>query len=160
MAGRGGYLVDLVDPVPLHVKQAGRLADVNVRLGDARALEFENESFDVALLLGPLYHLADADGRALALSEAYRVLRPDGLLVAATINRFAGLHDTLNQGRYFDPCGGRRSRLRPRTAACARRAGTRSSPPRTSTSHRRSRVKRALQVSLCSGSTDWKGQRG
>ncbi|MFC5907916.1 class I SAM-dependent methyltransferase [Streptacidiphilus monticola] len=98
-----GYLVDLVDPVPLHVKQAGRLADVNVRLGDARALEFENESFDVALLLGPLYHLADADGRALALSEAYRVLRPDGLLVAATINRFAGLHDTLNQGRYFDP---------------------------------------------------------
>jgi SAM-dependent methyltransferase len=97
------YLVDLVDPIPLHVEQAGRLASVHARLGDARELPFENESFDVVLLLGPLYHLTDAADRALALAEAHRVLRPGGLVVTATINRFAGLHDTLNQERYFDP---------------------------------------------------------
>ncbi len=30
------------------------------------------------------------------------MVRPEGLVVAATINRFAGLHDTLARGLYFD----------------------------------------------------------
>lgn len=98
-----GHQVELVDPVPLHVEQAGELAGVRAQLGDARALAAADDSFDVVLLLGPLYHLTDAAERAQALAEARRVLRPGGLLVAATINRFAGLHDTLNQGRWFDP---------------------------------------------------------
>ncbi|MBD0741326.1 class I SAM-dependent methyltransferase [Streptomyces sp. CBMA152] len=106
---RDGHVVDLVDPVPLHIEQAGRLPGVRARLGDARALPFADDSFDVVLLLGPLYHLAEADDRTHALAEAYRVLRSGGLLVTATINRFAGLHDALNRERYFDPS--RRSRI-------------------------------------------------
>ncbi|WP_035841256.1 class I SAM-dependent methyltransferase [Kitasatospora azatica] len=98
-----GHLVTLVDPVPLHVEQAGRLPGVTALHGDARALEAADDSVDLALLLGPLYHLPERADRLRALAEARRVVRPGGLVVAATINRFAGLHDTMRTGAYFEP---------------------------------------------------------
>lgn len=97
-----GYEVHLVDPVPLHVKQAhdtsrsretGQLA--SIREGDARKLDFEEASADAVLLLGPLYHLTEGDERRAALQEARRVLRPGGWLFAAGISRFASLLDGL-----------------------------------------------------------------
>lgn len=86
-----GYTVDLIDPVPLHVQQARQAAARAARpfsasLGDARHLPASDRSADVVLLLGPLYDL-DADGRRQALTEAIRVLRHDGMLVAAAISR-------------------------------------------------------------------------
>ncbi|MDJ0342160.1 methyltransferase domain-containing protein [Streptomyces sp. H10-C2] len=104
---RDGHEVELVDPVPLHVEQASALPGVTARRGDARALPVPDASADVALVLGPLYHLGERRDRVRALAEARRAVRPGGLVIAATINRFAGLHDTLNQGRYFEP--GRRA---------------------------------------------------
>ncbi|WP_436801073.1 hypothetical protein [Streptomyces coeruleorubidus] len=50
-------MIELVDPVPLHLEQAARLPGVAVRAGDARALPAEDGAYDVKLLLGPLYHL-------------------------------------------------------------------------------------------------------
>lgn len=98
-----GYEVELVDPVPLHLEQAARLPGVSVRPGDARALPAEDAAYDVVLLLGPLYHLPERADRVRALAEAHRAVRPGGLVVAATINRFAALHDLLRQERYFLP---------------------------------------------------------
>ena len=49
--------------------------------------------FDAVLLMGPLYHLMALEDRLTALREAYRVLRPGGLLFAAFITRFAPLRD-------------------------------------------------------------------
>jgi SAM-dependent methyltransferase len=100
---RDGYEVELVDPVPLHVEQASRLPGVTARAGDARALPDEEASYDVVLMLGPLYHLPERADRVRALGEACRVVRPGGLVVAATINRFAGLHDMVLRECYFDP---------------------------------------------------------
>ena len=60
-------------------------------------------SADVVLLLGPLYHLVDKNERLLALSEAYRVLRKGGVMVAAGISRFASLLDSFFKGRFGDP---------------------------------------------------------
>ncbi|MFI1360547.1 class I SAM-dependent methyltransferase [Streptomyces sp. NPDC020898] len=100
---RDGYEVELVDPVPLHLEQAGRLPGVAVRLGDARALPADVASHDVVLMLGPLYHLPERQDRVRALTEALRVVRPGGLVVAATINRHAALHDLLREEHYFDP---------------------------------------------------------
>ncbi|OXY88921.1 class I SAM-dependent methyltransferase [Streptomyces diastatochromogenes] len=97
-----GHAVELVDPVSLHVERAARLPGVTARVGDARALAAPDASVDVALLLGPLYHLLDREDRVRALAEARRVVRPGGLVVAATINRYSALHDSLNTGRYFD----------------------------------------------------------
>lgn len=96
-----GYEVELVDPVLLHVEQASRLPGVTARPGDARDLPADDAAYDVVLLLGPLYHLPQRDDRVRALSEAHRVVRPGGLVVAATINRLAGLHDMLRQEYYF-----------------------------------------------------------
>jgi SAM-dependent methyltransferase len=98
-----GYEVDLVDPVPLHVEQADRLPGVTARLGDARSLAVEHAAYDGVLLLGPLYHLPERADRVRALGEARRVVRPGGPVIAATINRYAALHDILREERYFDP---------------------------------------------------------
>ncbi|MGA5699230.1 class I SAM-dependent methyltransferase [Peterkaempfera bronchialis] len=97
-----GYEVELVDPVPLHVTQAGKLPGVTARHGDARALPDADGSADAVLLLGPLYHLTERADRVRALAEARRVVRPGGPVVTATINRWSGLHDLLNLGALFD----------------------------------------------------------
>ncbi|WP_438822015.1 class I SAM-dependent methyltransferase [Actinocrinis puniceicyclus] len=104
-----GWSVELVDPVPLHVEQAATVCGIVARLGDARALDAPDASVDVVLLLGPLYHLPDVIDRRAVLAEARRVLRPGGTAVVATINRYAGLHDQLNRGGWFEPW--RRARL-------------------------------------------------
>ena len=97
-----GHEVELLDPVALHVEQARAAAAAaprgfSARVGDARALPVADATVDVVLLLGPLYHL-DAAGRAVALAEAARVLRPGGLLAAAAISRYASLLDGLASG--------------------------------------------------------------
>lgn len=91
-----GYRVHLLDAVPLHVEQA-RAASLNqpqtpiasLCVGDARRLPFADSSADAVLILGPLYHLIERADRLAALREAKRVLRPGGVLFAATISRFA-----------------------------------------------------------------------
>lgn len=110
-----GWRVHLVDPVPAHIEQAAALPGVTARLGDARALAADDATAQVVLLLGPLYHLPDPRERARALTEAARVVRPGGLVVAATINRHAALHDQLNRSGWFDPA--RRVRLEATSAS-------------------------------------------
>jgi SAM-dependent methyltransferase len=92
--GERGYVVHLIDPVPLHVEQASA-AGISATVGDARALDHPDASVDVVLLMGPLYHLEDPADRAQALAEARRVLRPGGVLVATAISRYAALLDLL-----------------------------------------------------------------
>lgn len=98
-----GYRVHLVDPVPLHVRQAGDIPGVRATLGDARALTAPDESYDAVLLCGPLYHLPDAEDRLSAWREAARVVRPGGLVAAATIGRCASLLDGLRRPWSVDP---------------------------------------------------------
>jgi SAM-dependent methyltransferase len=104
-----GHAVHLVDPVPLHVEQAREaMADVatgdwSATIGDARSLSLPDESADVVLLLGPLYHLTERADRITALSEAHRVLRPGGFIFAGAISRFASLLDGMAGGHLDDP---------------------------------------------------------
>jgi SAM-dependent methyltransferase len=72
-------------------------------VGDARALDFPDRSADIVLLLGPLYHLTEATGRARALREAHRVLKPGGRLFAAGISRWASALDGLCRDLLQDP---------------------------------------------------------
>jgi ubiquinone/menaquinone biosynthesis C-methylase UbiE len=93
-----GHHVTLVDPVDEHVRQAATIGAFEAVAGDARHLDQPDASVDVTLLLGPLYHLVEATDRAQALSEAARVTRPGGLVVAAGINRYAGLLECGSSG--------------------------------------------------------------
>ncbi len=91
---RQGYEVRLIDPVDLHVEQARRRSDAQpdhpfrAEAGDARVLPVPDATQDAVLLLGPLYHLPERAERMAALVEARRVLKSDGVLVAAAISRF------------------------------------------------------------------------
>jgi SAM-dependent methyltransferase len=98
-----GYAVTVVDPVPEHVAAAAELPGVEAVCGDARELPAESGSADVVLLLGPLYHLQERAERVAAWREAARVVRPGGVVVAATISRFASLFDGFVKGFYRDP---------------------------------------------------------
>jgi len=104
-----GYIVDLVDPVPLHVEQARRRAAIgrrvprNFQVGDARAIPCEDGVADAVLLFGPLYHLTDSSDRLQAIREARRVLRAGGVLLAVAISRFASALDGIARGFIRDP---------------------------------------------------------
>jgi ubiquinone/menaquinone biosynthesis C-methylase UbiE len=87
-----GYTVHLLDPVPRHIEQA-KQTGATVELGDARRLTAEDSTYDVVLLLGPLYHLPELADRDQALAEAHRVVKPGGLVAAAGINRYASLFE-------------------------------------------------------------------
>lgn len=87
-----GYQVHLIDPVARHIVQAQQV-ECTAELGDARNLPAADDSYDVVLLLGPLYHLLDRADRLQALAEARRVARPGGLVAAAAINRYASLFE-------------------------------------------------------------------
>jgi ubiquinone/menaquinone biosynthesis C-methylase UbiE len=104
-----GYSVHLVDVFPPHIRQARRLDKdsphplASIRVGDARRLRFDDESMDVVLLFGPMFHLVRKQERMTALSEARRVLKPRGLLFATAITRFASAMDGVRRGFIQDP---------------------------------------------------------
>ena len=101
------YQVQLMDIVPLHVEQAMAANSENILsgiyLGDARSLDFESDSMDAVLLLGPLYHLQERSDRIKALNEIRRVLKNGGLAFCAAISRFASVLDGLRHGLLSDP---------------------------------------------------------
>lgn len=105
-----GYTVHLMDAMPIHIEQARNIAAqprtpvlASLSVGDACDLAFDDESADAVLLLGPLYHLTERVDRVRALQEAYRVLRPGGVVCAVGISRFASTLDGLMGGLLHDP---------------------------------------------------------
>lgn len=93
-----GHHVVLIDPVEAQVATAQRHNTFTAQVGDARRLEFDNNTFDAALLFGPLYHLHNRSGRLLALREAARVTVSEGHVFAAAIPRLTR-HALLTAGR-------------------------------------------------------------
>ena len=104
-----GYSVHLVDATARLVEEAGRLNDASpqpltsIAIGDARSLSLADASVDAVLLLGPLYHLPDHPERLEALREAKRVLRTNGVVLAAGISRYAGTLDTMALNPTLEP---------------------------------------------------------
>jgi SAM-dependent methyltransferase len=73
---------------------------------DARDLSrWDAGEFDAALVLGPLYHLPDADDRARVVTEILRVVRPQGIACFALMPWFALVRRTAgipDERRHFD----------------------------------------------------------
>lgn len=85
---RQGYQVEAVELVQHNIDIFNRLTQpgekVTIRQGNAKDLSFyQDGTFDMTLLLGPMYHLFSAEEQRQALSEAIRVTKIDGILFAA-----------------------------------------------------------------------------
>ena len=64
--------------------------NIDLRQGNALDLsEYADESFDVVLLLGPLYHLHSEADRQQAIANAKRVCKKDGVIFMAFVNNDA-----------------------------------------------------------------------
>ena len=105
-----GYQVHLVEPSRKLLEQARQFSQkqtdaplARCTAGDARSLDFQDESAEVILMLGPLYHLTDEKEHDMALREAHRILKKDGVLFAAAIARFASAIDVLVHDLIKDP---------------------------------------------------------
>jgi ubiquinone/menaquinone biosynthesis C-methylase UbiE len=104
-----GYDVSLIDIVPKHIEIAkSKEKEKSIKLesiivGDARSLPYEDDSFEIVLLMGPLYHLIDQNERQKSLKEAYRVLKQNGIIITETISRYASLFDGFLYGLVNDP---------------------------------------------------------
>lgn len=102
-----GHHVYLIDPVPEHVRKARKKAKgknaFSCEIGEARRLPFENGSFDLVILHGPLYHLQQQADRLQAIRESRRILRPGGTVLGFAITRAASTLAALNTGLIHDP---------------------------------------------------------
>ena len=101
-----GDSVHVIDLTPRHVEKVrSELSSLGVTAeeGDARTLNVADDTFDVVLVFGPMYHLITSEHRQQALREALRAVRPGGLIAVAAINRYASLFDGLSRGFLFDP---------------------------------------------------------
>src|SRR5262249_7030357 len=68
---------------------------VTLMTADMRALPFRAEAFDVVLSSLAIHNIRNRDGRAAAVSEAVRVLRPGGRLLIADIQATAEYREWL-----------------------------------------------------------------
>lgn len=93
--------------------------ELRVIEADARNLEMlEDESFDLVLLLGPLYHLHQKEDKLRALKEAKRIVKKGGHILAAYIsneyaltwyafkeNNYQQIKDMLDKDFHILPAG-------------------------------------------------------
>lgn len=83
-----GYSVDAVELVQHNIdifnEKTKPGESVTIRQGNAKDLHFlADNSYDITLLLGPMYHLFTLEEQKQALSEALRVTKKDGILFVA-----------------------------------------------------------------------------
>ena len=106
---RMGYRVEAVELVEHNIRifnektQPGE--NVRIRQGNAKDLSsYGDDTFDMTLLLGPMYHLFTVEEQKQALFEAIRVTKPDGLIyVAYCGNEATMIQYCFGRGMIRDP---------------------------------------------------------
>ena len=87
---RQGYAVDAVELIEhnIEVFHKNTLPSETITITQGNALDlssFQDNKYDVTLLLGPLYHLYSIEDKRQALREAIRVTKPGGIIFAAYV---------------------------------------------------------------------------
>ena len=83
-----GFKVDAIELIEHNIEifKTKTLPGENVRIKQGNALdlsEYPDNSYDVTLLLGPMYHLYTVEDQKKALSEAMRITKCDGFVFVA-----------------------------------------------------------------------------
>ena len=110
---RQGYRVDAVELIRHNIEIFNTLTQpgekITVRQGNAKDLSFfADDTFDITLLLGPMYHLFTVEEQLQALSEAIRVTKTGGVIFAAycgndaTMVQYCFGRGMLKEQRYRD----------------------------------------------------------
>lgn len=100
--------VDRLVALELDPVAAARLADefagtnVTVEVGDCTNAPFPDESFDAVASITMLHHLPTQALQFTCLTEAFRVLRPDGVLLGSDSLASQGLHE-FHEGDTYNP---------------------------------------------------------
>ena len=104
-----GFSVDALELIPHNIEifkskiTAGLKGKVTVRQGDACDLsEFKDNTYDLVLIFGPLYHLFDKDDKKRVLSEALRTAKAGGVVFAAYCISDASILDAGFKRKRFD----------------------------------------------------------
>ena len=94
--------VELVDNNLEVLKENSKgLTNIKALQGDATDLSaFEDNSFDVTLVFGPLYHLYDKEEVSTAIDEAIRVTKKDGVILFAFISVYAIMYSNYFYGNW------------------------------------------------------------
>ena len=102
---RCGYEVSLVDPSPSQLIEASdRIARAGLSRKVRQTLRADptdlhhlpDAMYDAVLLLDALRRMPFEDDRTMAVAEAYRVLKPGGVIAAAFAGRYAPIRAVLN----------------------------------------------------------------
>jgi len=106
---RKGHAVDAVELLEHHIEVFRQNTlpgePVAIQQGDALDLSgFGDDTYDITLLLGPMYHLFTAGEQRAALSEAIRVTKPGGVVFAAYCGSDAtAIQYCFGRGMFKDP---------------------------------------------------------
>ena len=106
-----GYAVDAVELMECNIEKfMTNTKDgetISVRQGDAVDLrDIASDTYDITLLLGPMYHLYTDEDKHAAMSEAIRVTKKGGIVFAAycgsdmTVYQFCFVRGGINNEQY------------------------------------------------------------
>lgn len=85
-----GYQVDAIELIPKNIETfKSHIKDnMNIKVNQGNATDlsmYDDNTFDITLVLGPLYHLFDKEMQKKAIEEAIRVTKKEGIIYIAFI---------------------------------------------------------------------------
>ncbi len=92
-----GYDVTAVELVPhnIEIMKKKVKANHNIKIFEGNACDmsvFESDSYDIVLLLGPMYHLFTDEDKHKALGEAIRLAKTNGVIYASYCNNDTSIY--------------------------------------------------------------------
>ena len=102
-----GYDVTAVELVPHNIeimkKKVKSHHNIKIYEGNACDLSaFESKTYDIVLLLGPMYHLFTDEDKHLALDEAIRVAKTNGVIYASYCNNDTSIYTFFYKKRILE----------------------------------------------------------
>lgn len=102
-----GYDVTAVELVPHNIdvmkKKVKSHHNIKIYEGNACDLSmFESETYDIVLLLGPMYHLFTDEDKHKAMSEAIRLAKKDGTIYTSYCNNDTSIYKLFYKKKILD----------------------------------------------------------